>query len=136
MSALPLKADMFSVGMAVRSVPKADVPLRSLLIARRRLVPVIARLALIVSVRKQCAHVPLIEGSFVTQSKVAIEVGKVKADAITLGGNIHPIGVVDAACGRHGRDRLRGDRKRAAFYVLFRAEKTAIPKNIGDAPAL
>ena len=108
----------------------------SLLIAGRRLVPMIAGLALVVALREQGAHVSLVEGPFVRQGKVIVDVSKVEADAITLSGDIHAIGVVNTARGCHGGDSLRGDRKGLTLYVLLGPEEATIPKNIGDALTL
>src|SRR4029077_4651298 len=109
---------------------------RSLLVARRRFVPVIAGLALVVAVLEQGAHVSLVEGPFVRQGEVIVDVSKVEADAITLSGDIHAIGIVDAARGCHGGNGLRGDRQRLTLYFLLGPEEATIPKDICHALAL
>src|SRR5450755_4647474 len=98
--------------------------------------PVIAGLALLVAVFVQSAHVSLVEGPFVRQGEVIVDVSKIEAHAITLSGDIHAIGVVDAARGPHGGDGLRGDRQRLTLYVLLGPEEATIPKDICHALAL
>src|SRR5215467_9104735 len=72
-------------------------------ITRRSLLPSISGVTFLISVFKQRLHVVRREGTLVRNIKVVAYRSKIEIDAVSPSEQIHAIGVIDSARGRHRR---------------------------------
>jgi hypothetical protein len=99
---------------------------------RRRMVPWIVSLSLLICKVIQGAHVGLIEVLFVLGIKIVADKGEIEARSRALRDHIHAIQITDAIIVDHGRHGLLGDRKGQSIDIAPFGCQAGIPDEVSD----